>query len=95
MFYLGANHKFARTEKVSPNLLKVNGSGCFHAVILRKTVFDEILELPLTNPIDGQAAKLIHPKGHCYSCTPNIVRTKAGFSHCEGRKVNYDEFLLN
>lgn len=90
--YLGANHKFSPTVEVSPNLLRLNGSGCWHSLILSHRAFDHVLNLPMEGPIDGVFAKYVHPMGHCYATWPNIARTKAGFSLCEGREVDYSEF---
>lgn len=95
MLYLGANHTHAATTEVSPNLLRLNGSGCWHAVVLRKKVFQAVLDLPLENPIDGVVAKYLHSREPCYAVWPNIVVTKPGFSYCEGREVNYLDMFKN
>lgn len=95
MLYLGANHTFARTEMVTRNLLRLNGSGCWHAVLLNRRAFDPVLNLPQTGPIDGVVGREMHPRGHCYAVWPNIVLTRPGYSYCEGRDVNYDEFWSN
>lgn len=95
MLYLGANHTFSRTEEVTENLLRLNGSGCWHAVVLNHRVYDKILALPMDGPIDGQCGKIIHPDRHCYAVWPNIVVTKPGFSYCEGRDVDYSDLFKN
>lgn len=95
MLYLGANHTFKKTEQVYQNLLRVNGSGCFHCVLLRNSIFKEILSWNIENPIDSLAAQHIHPRRHCYAAWPNIAITKSGYSHCEGREVDYDHFWGN
>ncbi len=93
MFYLGANHYFSNTVEVVPSILRLNGSGCFHAVVLRNTVFDDMLSLQMTSPIDGLVARKLHPIRRCYACWPNIAVTKPGFSFCEGRDVDYHHFF--
>lgn len=95
MFYLGANHTFSRTKQVDSNLLRLNGSGCWHCVCLRSSIFKTILNFPADNPIDNMAAKLIHPRGHSYAAWPNVALTKSGFSYCEGRDVDYGHFWNN
>ncbi len=91
-FYLGANHAFSKTAEVAPNLLRLQRSGCWHAVCLHRRIFDKVLELPMTGPIDGVFAEKIQPHGHCYACWPNIAVTQPGFSYCEGREVDYSHF---
>lgn len=87
MFYLGANHTGTKTKRVGDNLLSVNRCVCFHAVALNARVFDEILALPMRDPIDAMATRL-HPQG-CYAAWPQAVLPLPGFSHCEGRGVDY------
>lgn len=93
MLYLGANHTFSRTHQVCGNLLRVNGSGCFHGVVLNCSIFMDILQLPMAGPIDGEVAKALHPIRQCYAVWPNIVVTEPGFSHCEGREVDYTDYF--
>lgn len=91
MLYLGANHTWSKTYEVSPNLLKLNGSVCWHAIGLQKTVFDAILNLPMQYPIDAEAATL-HNYYDCYAVWPSIVIQRPGFSEVEGRVRDYSEF---
>jgi GR25 family glycosyltransferase involved in LPS biosynthesis len=95
MLYLGANHTFWPTKVINANLLKLNGSVCWHAVALKHTVFDRILALPSVAPIDEMCGKHIHPVSACYAVWPNIALTKPGFSYCEGTQVDYNHYFLN
>lgn len=95
LFYLGANHTWSRTKEVAPHLLRLNGSGCFHAVCLRRNVFDLVLAMEPTEPIDGCVGKRLHLSGHAYAVWPNIAVQQPGFSHCEGTQVNYLSLFLN
>lgn len=94
MFYLGANHTYRPTVEVAPNLLRLNGSGCWHAVCLHQRVFQQILDLPAKGPIDGVVGDRIHPRGHSYACWPSIAIPLPGFSHCEGYEVDYRSQFL-
>ncbi len=94
ILYFGINNSGGKNQLIAPNLLKVNSGGCFHAVCLRETVFDDILNLPMEGPIDGMVEKYLHKTKKCYACYPNIALTKPGFSFCEGREVDYNEMLL-
>jgi hypothetical protein len=93
--YLGANHTFCRTELLSPHVLRLNGSGCFHAVVLYRAIFQDVLDLPMSGPIDSVVGKMLHRPRQCYAVWPSIVLTRPGFSYCEGRPVNYGEYWGN
>lgn len=95
LLYLGANHTFSKTTEVSSSLLRLSGSGCFHAVVVRASIFPLILDLSPTAPIDEVVAKRIHPRGHSYGLWPNVVLTRPGYSHCEGRDVDYSHLFKN
>lgn len=94
MLYLGANHTFSPTAEVAPNLLRLCGSGCFHAVVLRDSVFADVLSLPLEGPIDGVCGRRLHPVRGCYAVWPNVAVTLPGYSHCEGHDVDYTNYFL-
>ena len=95
MFYLGANHTWAPTQEVSPNLLKLNGSLCWHCVGIRNTLFEKILQLPQKAPIDFITANSFHPKYNCYAVWPNIAFQKEGWSYCQHSRQSYYNFLKN
>jgi len=93
LFYLGANHAFARPIPFSDNLLRLTGGSlCFHAVALRHTIFQRILDLPMYGPIDDMVAKRLQAHVNTYACWPNIIWPMAGFSYCEGTNVSYDHY---
>jgi hypothetical protein len=91
---LGGNHCFAPTREVAPHLLRVNGSGCWHGIVLHRRVFPLVLALQPTAPIDGLAGEKIHPRNHSYAAWPSLIWVRPGLSLCEGREVSYDEFRL-
>lgn len=91
LLYLGANHTWAKTKKVAPNLLQIDGSVCWHAIALNKTVFDEILSWKPDRPIDDKAKEL-HKKYRCYAIWPSIAVQRPGFSNVEGRFVDYSKY---
>jgi len=94
MLYLGANHTWHSTKEVGPNLLKLAGSLCWHAVGLRRTVFPTILQWAPDRPIDLKAEQL-HRFSNCYAVWPSIATQKPGYSYVEGRERNYDEFFVS
>lgn len=93
MLYLGANHTWSPTKQLSPNILKLYGSLCWHAVALKNTVYDEILSWIPDEPIDKKAAEVLHPKYNCLAIWPSIIIQKAGFSNVEGKLRDYLEFF--
>jgi hypothetical protein len=95
MLYLGANHTWAPTEQISTNLLKLNGSVCWHAVGLKDTVFDTILSWSADRPIDLKAAQELHPQFNCYAIWPSIAIQKPGYSSVEGKVRDYSEYWDN
>ena len=95
MLYLGANHTYMPTKEVDKNLLKLNGSGCLHCCLIRNTVFDAILSLPVEGALDEMVGKNIHKKYDCYGVWPNIAITRAGYSYCEANILDYGPLYLN
>jgi hypothetical protein len=92
MLYFGANHTWSPTKQWSNNILKLYGSLCWHSVLLKNTVFDEILSWTPTMPIDTMAAKVLHPKYTCLAIWPSIMVQKPGYSNVEGKERDYSEF---
>lgn len=95
MLYFGANHTWSPTKQISPNLLKIYGSLCWHAVALKNTVFSEILSWIPDEPIDKKAADILHNKFNCYAIWPSIILQKAGYSNVEGKTRDYSEFFTS
>lgn len=94
LLYLGANHTWAKTKIITPNILQVFGSVCWHAIAVNERLFDEILTWPIEKPIDDKAKEL-HWKYNCYAIWPSIVIQKPGFSNVEGRFVDYSQYWSN
>lgn len=94
MLYLGANHTWNRTVEVSPHLLRLFGSLCWHAVGLKCSVFPTIINWTPDKPIDLKAQEL-HNQFNCYSVWPSIATQRPGYSYVEGRERNYDEFFIS
>ena len=92
MLYLCANHTYCKTMQLSPHILKVKGSGGFQFVMIKKNLFDPILNLKLNGPIDEQVAIHIHPVYNCYATWPNLAIPLPGYSYCEGH--SYDNTKL-
>lgn len=95
MLYLGANHTWSQTREQSPNLLRLLGSLCWHAVGIHHSVYLPILQWKADKPIDLKSAEILHPIYNCYAVWPTIAEQAPGFSVVEGRERNYHEFFTS
>jgi GR25 family glycosyltransferase involved in LPS biosynthesis len=96
MLYLGANHTWAKTEEVSPHLLRLKGGTvCWHCVALHKSIFDTILSLPLVSPIDAVCAQLVQPHYVCFAAWPTIAIQRPCHSYCEDKFVDYQHYFYH
>lgn len=95
MVYLGANHNNQIINLINENIIKVNGSYTTHAIVIKNTVYDDLIRV-WSEPVKQVDVLLseLHSKFNCYSFYPNLVGQRAGVSDILGRDVNYD-FLLN
>lgn len=94
MLYLGANHTWHPTDDIDTNLLRLHGSLCWHAVALRSTIFDPILNLQMTGPMDLISTAL-HEWYGCYAVWPSIAVQLPGHSYCQGAYQDYIHFFRN
>jgi GR25 family glycosyltransferase involved in LPS biosynthesis len=94
MLYLCANHTWTPTLQMSDHVLKLNGSGGFQFVLIRKNLFQIFLDMSLDAPIDAKAAQL-HKNYNCYAVFPNIAIPKPGYSYCEGAAYDNTELYKN
>ena len=93
ILYLGANHTWASTEQVSDNLLRLrHNSLCWHCVALNKSIFSDVLRLPIMGPIDYICGKMLQPIKKCYAVWPSIAVQQPGYSYCDGKVRDYSEF---
>lgn len=88
MFYLCANHAYTHTIQLKPHVLRLQGSGGFQFVNIRRNMFQVFLDMPMIAPIDGMAGNTLHSRYNCYAVWPNLAIPKPGYSHCEG--TSYD-----
>jgi hypothetical protein len=91
MMYWCSCHAWTSTYLFQPHLLKLNGSGGFQCVTIRRSLFKTFIDMPMTAPIDALAGKL-HSQYNCYAVWPNVAIPKPGFSYCEG--TYYDNTKL-
>ncbi len=95
ILYYGANHTWAATQEVSPNVLKLSGSLTTHCIAFNNTMFDVIVNMRTSHIIDKMIADTLH---HCYACYaiwPNIALQKPGYSGLSNTIVDYTDLFKN
>jgi len=79
MFYLGANHGNGYTE-VSDHIIRCKASYATHAMVVRHTMYDDLIKFWNTiEKVDIMANKL-HPVYNCYGFYPNIAWQRDSYS---------------
>ena len=61
--------------------------GGLHGVIINSTMFDAIIEMEPTNPIDAQLNRNFHEEIKSYYIMPKIIHDKGIFSNCEQNTI--------
>lgn len=99
ILYLGANHTWANTEEISPNLLKLHGGTyCLHAFAINndRQIIDQLLKLPFRpdiGPLDLWIARDIQPNYDCYAVWPNLAIQGPGYSFLVQSEQDYSEYF--
>lgn len=93
LLYLGANHTWSATYEISPNLLRLAGSFCTHALLVSERIFPTILTLQPTHAIDLVFARMLHSTHKCFAVWPNIVIQKAGRSVIEDKPCDHEHYF--
>jgi hypothetical protein len=88
MFYYGAINRWAHTEQIDENLIKIKFGGyCWHCTAINQEYKDNIqtlLDLPPIGPFDVLSAFFYQPSHEVYSVYPAVVRQRPGHSFvCE------------
>ncbi len=89
MIYLGGYHNQDSWQlTTNENVIKLKGSGGWHAVILTELIMVKMLEFNPIGPMDWITGKYIHPDYDCYAIYPSIVSQKSGYSFVEESQLN-------
>lgn len=94
MIYFGANHNYhigGQTLKVNDKCIKLNHSYSAHCVLLKKVVFDELINNLKNFNIENDVmlAKL-QKKYNAYSSSETLTTQIQSFSNIENKIVNYN-----
>jgi hypothetical protein len=87
--YYGANHYWAITEELAPNVLRCNTSFMTHCVGLRTKMMLAMLNLKVTNPMDVMMGYQLQKSHRCYALWPNIAVQLPGHSYVDGQHKDY------
>lgn len=93
LLYYGANHTWASTEELSPNVLRCHGSYTTHCLGIPRHMFDRVANLPPVHVIDKVIADYLHPSCRCYAVWPNVAVQKPGLSYLSGGHQDYTDFF--
>lgn len=93
MFFLGANLQ-TQSQKISDNLLKINGAFCAHAYIVNSKIYDYILDLVEDKPIDVYYSEIMKTY-NVYMCNPIISYQLPSYSDLEGGYRDYVTAIYN
>lgn len=93
LLYYGANHSWASTYEVSPNLLRCYGSLTTHCLGIPARSFEKILGLPPEHVIDKVIADRLHARGASYAVWPNVAVQKPGFSAISNIPCDYSDYF--
>ena len=85
LIYFGGQHGKDCTERLSPHLLRCKGGTLAnHLVAYRASIFDQLLALPETMPVDCGLSDVIQPCGWSYVVWPPAAVQAPGISTITG-----------
>jgi hypothetical protein len=93
LLYYGANHTWAGTEELSPNVLRCHGSYTTHCLGIPRHMFDVVAGLRPVHVIDKVIADQLHPSHRCYAVWPNVAVQKPGLSYLSGGHQDYTDYF--
>jgi glycosyl transferase family 25 len=93
MFFLGANLQ-APAERLTMNLLKLNGAYAAHAYMVHERFYDTILNLPHTCEMDVHYHNLM-PNHNVYMCDPMIAYQLPSHSDLQDGFRDYNQAMFN
>jgi GR25 family glycosyltransferase involved in LPS biosynthesis len=91
LFYFGGMHK-EPIQFVRDNIYSVSNTVCLHAVLIRNTVYESLIESICSNPekpVDDSYA-LIQKNVNAYCVHPPVAWQKENYSDIQNKFVKYD-----
>lgn len=93
LLYYGANHSWATTYEVTPNVLRCYGSLTTHCMGIPARTFDAILKLPAAHVIDKMIADSLHHRERCFAIWPAVAVQKPGYSYLSNANMDYSHYF--
>jgi GR25 family glycosyltransferase involved in LPS biosynthesis len=94
MLYFGANHNYhmgMKTLRVNDKCIKLNKSYSAHCVLLKKQVFEELIENIKNFSIENDVMMAnLQNKYNAYSSSEALATQIESYSNIENKIVNYD-----
>ena len=94
MLYFGANHNYhmgKKTIKINEKCIKLNNSYSAHCVLLKKKVFEELIENIKNFSIENDVMMSnLQNKYNAYSSSEVLATQIESYSDIENKIVNYD-----
>lgn len=95
--YLGANHSHLGAgtippEEISSNIIRVRSSFCTHAMVVKSSLYDLIIESIENDPrpLDVLYVNTVQSRGHSYGFKSNIVKQIDSHSDIVGMCCGYN-----
>jgi glycosyl transferase family 25 len=92
MVYLGGNNVIDHPVKISENVFKIYNTYAIHAVIVKDTLYDYLIEMlpKMKKPVDVYFADL-QKIFNCYCFNnPKLAWQNTGFSDIQMKEINYN-----
>lgn len=94
MLYFGANHNYhmgMKTLKINDRCIKLNKSYSAHCVLLKKQVFEELIQNIKNFSIENDVMMAnLQNKYNAYSSSEALASQIESYSNIENKVVNYD-----
>jgi hypothetical protein len=94
MIYFGANHNYhmgMKTLKINDKCIKLNKSYSAHCVLLKKQVFEELIQNIKNFSIENDVMMAnLQNKYNAYSSSEALASQIESYSNIENKVVNYD-----
>ena len=92
LLYLAGNHRGSKLEKITDNIVKVEGTYTTGSYIINKSIMEYVVKNVhgYKKEIDVYYAEEIQTKYPCYCIMPHMTKQCSGYSDIVQKQVNYN-----